>query len=222
MKVTTDSCLFGAWVAEELMNERSQKLLDIGAGTGLLSLMIIQKNPVLNIDAIEIDRAAASQARQNINASPWSGKINVLNTDAREYDPGEKYNFIVSNPPFYESELKGPDATKNIAHHEGLSLRELISVMKKLLKPGGKFFLLLPYKRNNEIKRLFLHTDCATSKLVMVRQTPHHDYFRLMIKGDCDNSRLRETEIEEITIKDIKDSYTPEFSMLLKDYYLGL
>ena len=109
MKVTTDSCLFGAWMARELQQLSGiQDIWDIGTGSGLLSLMVAQKNNVV-IDAIEIDPAAAAQASENSSASPWSENIRIIHEDVRTADPGKKYDVIISNPPFYEREL--PPAT---------------------------------------------------------------------------------------------------------------
>src|SRR4051812_18737573 len=112
MKVTTDSCLFGAWVANEIRNNKSKnemevstRLLDIGSGTALLSLMIAQKNNV-QIDAVEIDKEAAAEARQNVETSQWNNKIKVHHSNILSYPSPCVYHYIVCNPPFYENELK--------------------------------------------------------------------------------------------------------------------
>ena len=99
MKVTTDACLFGAWCAEEISQTTSTQLLDIRTGTGLLSLMIAQKNS-LKIDAIEIDEEAAQQASENMVLSPWKENSNVIHEDIGAFHTGKKYDCIVSNPPF--------------------------------------------------------------------------------------------------------------------------
>ena len=221
MKVTTDACLFGAWVANELKMLNAKTALDIGTGTGLLSLMIVQSNPGLAIDAIEINPTAAIQAEENVAASPWPDNIEVINAGALEFDFGKDYEIIYSNPPFYEKELKGPDQERNLAHHEGLSLVELIVLIKKLLRPRGKFFLLLPYKRNDEIKQLLLHSDFSLSKLVMIRQSPAHGFFRLMIMGSSDQP-MEKTEISEILIMNEQSQYSEDFIRLLQPYYLRL
>ena len=117
MKVTTDSCLFGTWVAKEMQaatTHNVKTMLDIGAGSGLLSLMVAQKNAVL-IEAVEIDADAAQQARENVAASPWKDKINVVNRDVLQWKPSHSYDFIFSNPPFYENDLKSDKKGKNIA-----------------------------------------------------------------------------------------------------------
>src|SRR5687768_4644120 len=149
MKVTTDACLFGAWCAQEVhgLVNPADYILDIGAGSGLLSLMLAQKNQVI-IDAVEIDTAAAEQAKDNVASSPWEDRINIINTRVLNWKVGKRYRYIVSNPPFYESDLKSEKKSKNIAHHdEGLRLNVLLDFIENHLTADGRFFLLLPAKR---------------------------------------------------------------------------
>lgn len=224
MKVTTDGCLFGAWVAEAINNSELiiNHCLDIGTGTGLLSLMIVQKNNVV-IDSIEIDKDAADQATENSAASLFSTRIRVRHTDANDFEFNEKYDVIVSNPPFYEKELKGNNGQKNLAHHnEGLRLNDLLNIIKNNLNPEGFFYLLLPFKRNNEIKKLLKENEFDIERLTFVRQSVNHDFFRIMLAGKFNTDKQNETIIDEISIKDAEGRYTPAFISLLKDYYLHL
>jgi tRNA1Val (adenine37-N6)-methyltransferase len=225
MKVTTDGCLFGAWAAERVGSRELGvgSLLDIGTGTGLLTLMIAQKNPEVDVDAIEIDEDTAKQATENIAASPWNEKIKVHHADAKIFSYSKKYDCIISNPPFYENELKADVSKKNIAHHdEGLLLPELLSIIKNNLKADGQFYLLLPYKRNDEIRRLVIENELEITELVFVRQTVTHDFFRILLSGKLKGETLTETKIHEIAIKDEEQQYSPAFVSLLKDYYLHL
>jgi len=225
MKVTTDGCLFGAWAGSEIRSPKSEArgVLDVGAGTGLLSLMLAQKNTDLNITAIEIDKDAAEQAAENIAASPWANRIKVIHADARNYSFPHQYDVIISNPPFYENELKADDKKKNVAHHgDELSLTELLSIIKNNLSPSGSFFLLLPYKRNEEIKNLLVENNLSVSNMVFVKQSVQHGYFRIMLTGKLKASESNETAIDEIAIRDDQQQYTSSFKDLLKDYYLHL
>src|SRR5690606_26394480 len=116
MKVTTDSCLFGAWVAHTLTKRCCcSTLLDIGSGSGLLSLMIAQQTPAA-IDAVEIQLNDFNQSLENIARSPFKTQITVHHANALEFEYSKAYDVIVSNPPFYESDLKGHSHNKNIAH----------------------------------------------------------------------------------------------------------
>src|SRR5688572_22257473 len=198
MKVTTDSCLFGAWVAQEINNSRmgERHMLDIGTGTGLLTLMVAQKNPDLIIDSIEIDQNAFSQAKENIVEAGFSNNIRVTNNDIRQDISGEKYDIIVCNPPFYENELRSANRLKNLAHHDnGLLLEDLLSIIKSRLKSDGIFYLLLPYKRKNEIESLFRKNLLFLTKRIAVSQSTKHDYFRLIIEGKM-NEELPVMEAE--------------------------
>ena len=225
MKVTTDGCLFGAWVAKQIGEQpmTAVKLLDVGTGTGILSLMIAQKNPDCSIDAVEIDNNAYEQANENIISSPWKENIQVFHADIKSFEPGKKYDTIFSNPPFYENELKAEDEKRNVAHHDGgLSFNELFAIIKQRLTPEGHFYLLLPYKRNEEIRNLFLEHQLELSQLIFVKQSVNHGYFRIMLCGRLPSEKKGETVIEEMAIKDNNDNYTPAFVSLLKDYYLYL
>ena len=223
MKVTTDACLFGAWVATKIKKEKtgSKNLLDIGAGTGLLSLMIAQEDNQLSVDTIEIDAGAYEQAKENISVSGWQSRINIFNSDARDFSFTKKYDGIISNPPFYESELTSADAKKNAAHHSSeLSFEDLLKLVKNNLAPSGSFYILMPYKREKEIKQLFETYKLYISEEVLVRQSVKHDFFRIMIAGnmECENQSGK----SELSIRDEQQVYTDEFILLLKNYYLYL
>ncbi|WP_276501731.1 tRNA1(Val) (adenine(37)-N6)-methyltransferase [Terrimonas pollutisoli] len=225
MKVTTDGCLFGAWVAEQVKSENKEvtKLLDIGAGTGLLSLMVAQANSAIKLDAIEIDKDAFEQAKENIANSPWNSRISVFHGDAKEFSSPYLYDVIISNPPFYEKELKSENSKKNKAHHdEGLLLDDLLSIIKKNLAPGGEFYLLLPYKRKEAIDIAFAKNELAISHITFVRQSTQHHYFRIMISGKYPANKEGLSTTTELTIRNEKQEYMPEFIQLLKNYYLHL
>jgi tRNA1Val (adenine37-N6)-methyltransferase len=224
MKVTTDACLFGAWAAQEDKDEEANKnVLDIGAGTGLLSMVYAQKNSLTNVDAIEIDEGAYIQARENIAASPFAERITIIHGDVKRFAFSKKYDCIISNPPFYEKEIRSDDERKNIAHHHsGLLLEDLLNIIKRNLSRSGTFYLLLPFKRTEEVKKILLKQHLFVTKIVFVKQSQGHSYFRIMIAGKLNRAGLAETLIEEISIWDDQQQYKEEFKELLKDYYLYL
>lgn len=223
MKVTTDACLFGAWVANDVKNEFIKNAIDIGTGTGLLSLMILQKNPEIEIDAIEIDSETSVQASENIKASSWSEKARIINEELKHFTPLKKYELIICNPPFYENELQPGNQKKKQAHHSSdLTLKDLVHFIKNNLANDGTFYLLLPFKRDNEIKKLLTSHHLFIQKIVFVSQSESHGYSRIMLKGRIKDKNFTETIIETITICNSKNEYTPEFINLLKDYYLKL
>jgi tRNA1Val (adenine37-N6)-methyltransferase len=224
MKVTTDACLFGAWVSDNVMSRESGAIsvLDVGAGTGLLSLMLAQKCKA-EIDAIEIDEDTAKQALENVELFPDKNMIRVINADAGNFVFSKKYDLIISNPPFYETELKSFSSKKNIAHHsENLSLEELLTIIKKNLKSTGVFYLLLPYKRDEEIRKLIKEIKLEITQIILVRQSVTHDYFRMMLEGKITTDKTMEIQFDEISIWNERQQYTEEFAGLLRDYYLHL
>jgi tRNA1Val (adenine37-N6)-methyltransferase len=211
MKVCTDACLFGAWIAHEIGNEKIERVLDIGAGTGLLSLMIAQANGA-QIDAVEIDDHAYAQAVENFAASPWSGRMKVHHCAIQEFEPGYHYDVVISNPPFYEQSLRSPDSKKNVAMHSTrLDATELFDAAKRLMAKGGRMALLIPYKRIDAIERIIKDNALYVEKKVLVKQTEKHSPFRCMYMLRNVFSGFEE---RKITVRD------GEFNELLKSYYL--
>ena len=218
MKVTTDASLFGAWVGNQ--SPSSEQALDIGGGTGLLSLMLAQKNET-KIDIIEIEKECFLQMKLNIENSPWKDRLSCVLNDIIHFNPPYLYNIILSNPPFHKDQLKSDNSSVNLARHgDDLTLEVLFKKVTDLLKEEGIFYLLVPAYRDHETLSVAkIHgMDCL--KKVIVKQSIHHDAFRCMYAF----SKIKHSKIktEEIVIKDNKDQYTPEFIELLKDYYLFL
>jgi tRNA1Val (adenine37-N6)-methyltransferase len=224
MKVTTDACLFGAWCAElvEARETKVNTLLDIGTGTGLLSLMIAQKNDQVKIDAVEIDASAATEAAFNFHASPWKERLQMHQMAIQLFDPSfhKAYDFIVSNPPFFHNDLKSDNDKRNLAlHSAALSLEELILFIKTHLAPNGKFAILLPHHRSDYFESLASNHHFYLLEKINIQQTTHHAFFRTMLLF---SPIEKETITKEIIIKDVFNDYTPAFKALLKDYYLYL
>jgi tRNA1Val (adenine37-N6)-methyltransferase len=222
MKVTTDACVFGAWCAEEIGNEpheEAKNILEIGSGSGLLSLMIAQKNNCF-IDAIEIDEEAAKQAKENIFLSPWRKNVYLHHADVLNFSFNQSYNIIVSNPPFYENEIESSSKKKSLAHHgDGLKLSALFSLVKNQLAARGNFYLLLPFKRRAEAEKILRKEKLFIQKAIVILQSVKHPPFRIMIKASHTPMHVEE---KQISIADDKQQYTLEFISLLKDYYLYL
>ena len=255
MKVCTDACLFGALIAQQIRNPPPDRIsragkseirnvLDIGTGTGLLSLMLAQKNPHVIIDAVEIDVAAAQQAKENFEASPWKDRLHVYHTSIQQFNPSTiqpfnqsttppfnhsttqplnqptKYDLILSNSPFFENDLKSDNARRNLALHSSeLSLEELLNVVIKHLNDDGSFAVLLPYHRMQQFNNLATQQSLHLSEKILVKQTPAHNYFRSML---CFTKEPTSTQQSEIIIQNEEGKYTIEFVELLKDYYLYL
>ena len=225
MKVTNDACVFGGWAADLLskrtISGNSLKILDIGTGTGLLTLMMAQKELTAQIDAVEIEGEAAKQATINFDNSIWKDRFQVFTTDIRSYEVKNKqyYDFIISNPPFFDNDLKSESSKRNLAmHSEALGLNELLASIKRLLCTDGTFAILLPYHRSASFEVMAETNGFYLVEKVLVKQTPKHSPFRTMLLFGNRKDALKESEI---TIKD-GDIYTDGFCGLLKEYYLHL
>jgi len=221
MKVCTDACLFGAYVARYILEKRSTGfVLDIGSGTGLLSLMLAQKT-TSPIDAVEIDEAAYQQAMQNFDHSSWKEKLIIYKTNILHFNTAKKYDFIISNPPFFEGDLGSADTGKNVAKHDAaLTLQQLLGFVATRLSNDGCFAVLLPYHRLNHCVELARQVDLFCFKKVLIKQTPRHEFFRTVLFFGRQSPAL--ISEEEITIKDEGNVYTATFTGLLQDYYLYL
>jgi tRNA1Val (adenine37-N6)-methyltransferase len=222
MKVCTDACLFGAWVSE-IANHQSlivNKTLDIGAGTGLLSLMIAQKNKDAIIDAVEIDESAATQCLSNFQQSLWKERLHVHHSAIQQFNQinSRLYNFIFTNPPFFENDLKSENEKRNIAlHNDALNLEELLFAIDDLLNEDGNFAVLLPFHRTDFFEKLASKKKYFLKEKVMVKQTPKHEYFRTILLFGKEETKKN---ISSIIIKNEENQYSPEFTALLESYYL--
>ena len=224
MKVTLDACLFGAICTDSLNNQKNvTTALDIGSGTGLLSLMLAQSG-VEHITGVELDKPAAEQAQANVLNSPFRNQINIVQKDINEYHSDNRFDLILSNPPFFSNQLKGPSQTRNQArHNDGLSFEALSKVIKHSLNENGTAWILLPC---DETERFFEYSEKQSlycHQIIEIKsqknKTPHRAVFSLKHDPLIKTSAVLST----ITIKnqDLSD-YSDEFKTLLKDYYIKL
>jgi tRNA1Val (adenine37-N6)-methyltransferase len=224
MKVCTDACLFGGWLAQDDGILNSNNILDIGAGTGLLSLMVAQANKEANITAIEIEPYAAKQATQNFIASPWSERLHVINNALQNYGANAQntfYDCIISNPPFYETDLQSPNSNKNIAlHSTALPWVELLQNVSNLLASNGNFFVLIPAIRAYTMQKIAAQHNLNLVAEVVIFNAAKQKPFRVIQKYSFDKQTTLEVKRSNFIIKDFENKYTTDFTQLLKDYYL--
>lgn len=225
MKVCTDACLFGAWTSLHAIKPETKRILDIGTGTGLLSLMLAQFTKA-TIDAIEIDADAAIQAKENFIASPWKEQLFVHHLSMEEYLYGQnkKFDLIISNPPFFENQLKSNQQNRNLAmHSQQFSLSLLARGMADLLADHGIGAVLIPYQRTEEWRELAVKQNLYLIHCCHVKQTENHPFFRSMIlmrKSPKEEKNIPIEMKEEISIKAGAD-YSELFKSILKPYYLA-
>lgn len=222
MKVCTDSCIFGAYISmkEKDKNDDKMWILDIGTGTGLLSLMIAQKVKA-NIDAVEIDKDAFEQAQENFKNSLWKSRLSVFHADVKQFEFSRKYNIIVSNPPFFKDSLKSNHKQKNIAKHiTSLSYSELASIVYSNLADNGRFYILLPSKEFEAFEKIATQSQLTLMEKTNIRPDGLSEYFRTT--GIFSHAAVHKITTESLTIKNSSNEYTPEIIKLLKEYYLYL
>ena len=218
MKVCTDSCILGAWFAEKITP--GAKVLDIGAGSGLLTLMLAQKAEG-QFHAIEKDSHAFEQMKENIERSKWKDRISAFMGDAVTYALPGPYDFIICNPPFYENDLRSDNEKKNLARHDtGLTLCNLTKVIDRHLTASGSFGILLPYQPSLLYEQLALASGFYLYEKLLIRQTPRHDFFRSILHFTRHNNGTERTS--ELIIKKEDGSYSNAFTALLQTYYLYL
>ncbi len=216
MKVGVDGVLLGAWI--DIMNTKN--ILDIGTGTGLLALMLAQKTNA-NIIAVEIDKEAARQAQANFLESSWSHRIIIEDTSIQEFAESttEKFGLIVCNPPYFSESLNSPDNQRNLARHDdALPLNDLFFAVNKLLSKNGRFCMIYPFKRKEELLKLAGTYQLFPNKLLKVRGTELKEPNRIIIEFSFS---LKEVVEDELIVRNLlTNNYTDEYKQLTKDYYL--
>lgn len=215
MKVCTDACILGASTEVENVNN----ILDIGTGTGLLSLMLAQRTNA-QIDAVEIDEDAYQQAVMNVQVSEFAEKIEVHHRRIQDFTSTETYDLIISNPPFYQQSLKSTDTKANKALHAvELSFDELIDSVLRLLSIDGKFVVLLPPFEIEKLIRIAQKKGLYLSKKMSIRHDESKPIFRVIATFLTQKTHNLEEKTLIIHKEDGK-TYSNEFRDLLKDYYL--
>lgn len=217
MKVGVDGVMIGAWAD----GSGAHRILDIGSGTGLIALMMAQRCPQALIDAIDIDPDACRESRFNAQQSPWAERIHVKCSSLKEFveTTDQKYDLIVSNPPYFANGLKAPHLSRSAARHaDSLPLDELITALTQLLVKGAKAALILPAESLSEVKRLAEMNQLFLSRLCLVKPNPSKPVFRIMVEITNEPCTLKE---EELMIEyDEHFDYTPEYRQLTRDFYL--
>lgn len=222
MKVGTDGVLLGAWAP---LREEDRRLLDVGTGTGLIAVMLAQRAAQAEITGVDIDDVG--EARANGDASPWGARLHFQQTPIQAFFPPERFDLIVSNPPFYVDSLTCPDAGRTAVRHTvHLSHEELIEAVVRLLAPGGRFAVVLPTPEAERFRRL------AADRLQLVRRTDVRTTPRRPVKRALMAfARLEEAaalspseplaQVDELVIGTGQhECYTPEYRALTGDFYL--
>ncbi len=216
MKVGTDGILLGAWAP--VANAR--RVLDIGTGSGLIALMLAQRSRSdCLIDGVELDRDAATQARANVAASPWTSRVNIVENAIQDYQ-ATRYDLIVSNPPYFSAGQSFSDPARALARHTGaLGSRDLLAACHRLLSAAGQVALVLPTAMADEILCISADYDlygvCYTAVITRVGKEANR-VLLLLGRG------LSRCEQGEIVIHSADGAYSDRYIQLTHPFYLKM
>ena len=226
MKIGTDGVLLGAWTA---INNNTYNILDIGAGTGIIALMLAQRSFAENIEAIELDGDAFEQCTENFENSPWGDRLFCFHAGFDEFvdeyteekpDESELYNLIVSNPPFYKEEVTSGDYARDSARQNtSLPFNELVEGVTKLLTKDGSFSTIIPFKEESQFLNLAEQNGLYPSRITRVKGNSTADVKRSLLQFSFTEQKV---DINKLVIEKERHQYTDDYVALTKDFYLNM
>ena len=215
MRVGTDGVLLGAWAH----HPAPLRILDVGSGTGVISLMAAQRWDTAQIDAIDPDLGAFEQSRKNFELSPWSNRLTAHNCDLQHFT-AEPYDLIISNPPYFVNSLKNPDSAKSTARHtDTLPHDQLVLHAARLLSPTGTFAVILPADLQSNLFELAQKNGLSAHRTAEIYDRQGRNQIRIM--AEFRKCATAEPVIEKIYIRDVESNdYTEQYKSLTRDFYL--
>lgn len=213
MKLGTDAILLGAWAEPA---PTASHLLDMGTGTGVLSLMLAQENSQCQIDALEIDPDAVLQARANISASPWSERISVYQQAVQNWQPLTRYQLIICNPPYYQSGRQALDLRRRQARHDShLSYPDLLRHARRLLAPEGVLTLILPDPER--LLDLAAEQGFRLSRHCQIRHSERHPIRRHLL--ELSTASTASCQQQSLILKTEQNQWTPAYQQLTRKFH---
>jgi tRNA1Val (adenine37-N6)-methyltransferase len=220
MKVGTDGVLLGAWA--DITG--ASRILDIGAGTGVISIMAAQRAPFATVDAVEIDGAAFAQCGENMGKCPWHTRLQVFHVPIQEYakDPVTKYDLVLSNPPFFTGgTFSSKSGRSDVRHTVKLPHGELLQAARRLLAPNGRLALVLPYIEGLRFLELAQGYHFYCTRTTEVRPKAGKPIERLLMEFGHETSTPPESS-ELIIQHDGVNAWTDAYQALTRDFYLDM
>ena len=217
MKIGTDGVLLGAWADIE----GDSRILDVGTGTGLIALMLAQRNASAEIVGVDISHEAIEEARDNFLNSPWATRLSATLGDVCSFESNEKFDHIVSNPPYFVDSLHSPDSLRTMARHtSSLKFEDLVTSAVRLLRPGGRLSVILPTECAMQFR------FAAFGRLWLRRQlnvvTKAGDTPRRTLMEFCLSDKPLMPSVATLTMRHRDSSYTEEYRQLTEDFYICL
>lgn len=220
MKIGTDAVLLGAWCPIE---NNPKSILDIGAGTGILALMLAQRTNADQIDALEIDEEAYEQCVENFEGSPWADKLFCYHAGLDEFvdDPEDEYDLIISNPPFYSEDFKTENEQRDLARfQDAMPFEDLIEAADLLLSEDGLFAVVIPYKEEDRFIELCAEYELYPVKATRVKGSHKTPIVRSLLAFK--RFELSVLTAEELVVEINRHEYTDDYINLTQDFYLKM
>ena len=220
MKIGTDGVLLGAWCP---IDNNPFSVLDIGAGTGILSLMLAQRSNAEQIDSLEIDEEAYEQCVENFENSPWSDRLFCFHAGLDEFvdEPEDEYDIIISNPPFYSEDYKTDSSQRDLARfQDALPFEDLIEAADLLLSENGIFAVIIPYKEEERFIDLCAEVELFPVKVTRVKGSHTTPIVRSLLAFK--RYELSVLTADELVIEINRHEYTDDYINLTKDFYLKM
>ena len=214
LKVGTDSMLLGSFIS----SDSKLQGLDLGAGTGVLSLMLAQKNQKLQIDAVEIDANVANECDLNFQNSKWRKNLKCISADYLQFEFKKKYDLIFSNPPYHFENILSPDNGVNISKHSMLcDFIQFFQLVKQLLTENGDFWIILPFSSLDQLTKLANEQGLFLKEYICIHSKPSKKNIRVIMNF---SSKKQDTIREkEFVIRNENNLYSEEYIALTKDFH---
>ena len=219
MKIGTDGVLLGAWVS---VKNNPFSILDIGAGTGIIALQLAQRSNAEMVDAIEIDENAYEQCVDNFENSPWGDRLFCYHASLEEFvaEIEEKYDIVISNPPFYSEDFKTSNESRDIARFSNaLPFDELIESASQLISDEGIFAVIIPKKEEENFIKMASKVNLFPNRICRVRGTISSEEKRSLLEFSFEKTSPK---IENLTIETSRHDYTEEYKNMVQDFYLKM
>lgn len=217
MKVGTDGVLLGAWAN---IDSNVNSILDIGTGTGLIALQMAQRSNAETIDALEIEPKAFEQAVENFENSPWGDRLFCYHASLQEFvdEIDEKYDLIISNPPYFNDTYKDLDKERALARHtQDLSFKDLLEGVSKLLTADGTAAFIIPFKEEAHFLELAEIRKLFPARISRYRGNINSELKRSLVELKINSSKLVQNEF---FLEHARHEYSDSYKNLVKDFYL--
>ena len=218
MKVNTDSVLLGAWAE---IHKAAKTGLDIGSGTGILALMMAQKYPNLEITGVEIEKNAFEESDFNFKNSPYKERLQAVNLPLQQLSPELKFDCIITNPPYFDNDLKNEDENKKTARHtDSLTFLELIQFVENSLSSIGNFSLILPLIESEIFRKITEKTTLHLTKIAFIKPNKNKEVNRVLMSFSKTKIDPESYWEETFCVYQSHQVYSERHHELTKDFYL--